>query len=75
MKRSIVIAIVIALLIVVPQFLIGSAIYARVISITAVCLVLWLSEIVPPFVPTLLLWTLVPLTLAPADAKFSLRRF
>ena len=62
----------VALMVVVPQLLIESAVYARVASIAAVCLYLWISEIVPPFVPTLLLWTLVPLLLAPLDAKFAL---
>jgi sodium-dependent dicarboxylate transporter 2/3/5 len=36
-------------------------------------LLLWLSEIVPPFVPTLLLWSLIPILLGPLDdGKFSL---
>ena len=40
--------------------------------VAGICLVLWLSETVPPFVPTLLLWTLVPLTLGSLDKKFGL---
>lgn len=40
--------------------------------IAGTCLVLWLSEIVPPFVPTFLLWTLTPLMLGSFDKKFGL---
>ena len=40
--------------------------------IAGTCLVLWLSEIVPPFVPTFLLWTLAPLMLGSLDKKFGL---
>ncbi|MGB7208522.1 MAG: DASS family sodium-coupled anion symporter [Pyrinomonadaceae bacterium] len=72
MKRWIFLALAAALLIVVPQLLIESATYARIVSIVGVCLLLWISEAVPPFVPTLLLWTLVPLFLAPLDGKFAL---
>ncbi|MEQ1763515.1 MAG: DASS family sodium-coupled anion symporter [Pyrinomonadaceae bacterium] len=72
MNRWVRIAIFAVLLVVVPQIFIESAIYARVVSITGVCLLLWISEAVPPFVPTLLLWTLVPLFLAPLDGGFRL---
>lgn len=41
--------------------------------IAGTCLALWLSEIVPPFVPSFLLWTLVPLTLGALDKKFGLQ--
>lgn len=40
--------------------------------IAGTCLVLWLSESVPPFVPTFLLWTLTPLLLGSFDNKFNL---
>lgn len=72
MKRWIVFALSAALLIATPQLLIESATYARIVSIVGICLLLWISEVVPPFVPTLLLWTLVPLFLAPIDGKFAL---
>lgn len=72
MKRWILFAAVAALLIVGPQLLIESETYARIVSIGGVCLLLWISEIVPPFVPTLVLWTSVPLFLAPLDGKFAL---
>lgn len=41
--------------------LVGDGIQARALAIAAVCLVLWLSEAVPPFVPTLVLLATVPL--------------
>lgn len=72
MKRWILVVVTAALLIIVPQIFIESTIFARIVSIAGVCLLLWISEIVPPFVPTLLLWTLVPLFLAPIDSKFAL---
>jgi solute carrier family 13 (sodium-dependent dicarboxylate transporter), member 2/3/5 len=40
--------------------------------IAGICLTLWLSELVPPFVPTLLLWTLTPILLGSFDKKFDL---
>jgi len=72
MKRWMLVGSAAVLLIVIPNALIGSAIHARIISIVGICLLLWLSEVVPPFVPTLILWTLVPLTLAQIDGKYSL---
>lgn len=72
MKRWITIAIAAVLLIMAPSLFIESAIYSRVVSIAGICLLLWISEIVPPFVPTLLLWALVPLVLAPIDPKYTL---
>lgn len=56
----------------VASLTIESPIIARTVVITGVCLVLWLSEAVPPFVPTLLLWTLTPLLLAQLGEKFFL---
>ena len=38
---------------------------ARAGAIASLCLVLWLTEVVPPFAPTLLLVAAVPLLLAP----------
>jgi sodium-dependent dicarboxylate transporter 2/3/5 len=72
MKRWAAILIAAVLLIIVPPLFIESGIYSRIISIGGICLLLWISEIVPPFVPTLLLWALVPLLLAPIDPKYAL---
>jgi len=45
----------------------------RLTSIIAgTCLILWLTEIVPPFVPTLLLCAFTPLLLGPLDNNFAL---
>lgn len=66
--------IILALLLAViaPPVLIDSPVYARTVIIAGVCLILWLSESVPSFVPTFLLLTLIPLFLASTDAKFNL---
>jgi len=74
MKRWMLVGSAAVLLIVIPNALIESAIHARIVTIAGICLLLWLSEIVPPFVPTLLLWTLVPLSLAQIDDKYALPR-
>lgn len=70
--RRAAIALSLLVAIVLPYFLIASEIDARIASIAAFCLVLWLSEAVPPFVPTLLLWTLATIFLSPLDARYSL---
>ncbi len=46
---------------------------ARAAAIAAFCLVLWLAEAVPPFVPTLLLLVLTPLALGGLGEGFGLR--
>lgn len=74
MNRLMINAATVALLILIPQLLMGSEVHARASSIVAVCLFLWIRGIVPPFVPTLLLWTLVPLLIGPLDARFTLPR-
>ncbi len=43
---------------------------ARATLIAGICLVLWLSEIVPAYVPTFVLWTLTPLLLAPVSKTY-----
>jgi sodium-dependent dicarboxylate transporter 2/3/5 len=45
---------------------------ARATLIAGICLVLWLSEIVPPFVPTLILWALTVVLIGPVSADFQL---
>lgn len=44
---------------------------ARATLIAAICLILWLSEIVPAYVPTFVLWTLTPLLLAPVSNNYA----
>jgi sodium-dependent dicarboxylate transporter 2/3/5 len=58
----------------VPLIWIENPLLARAAVVAAVCLVLWLSEIVPPFVPTIILWTLAPMLLEPYGEQFRLRR-
>ena len=43
---------------------------ARAAVIVCLCLTLWLSETVPPYVPTLFLWALVPLLMQPLGQEF-----
>lgn len=73
MKRWTALALTAVGLLVLPQFLFTSEIHALAVSIASVCLLLWISEAVPPFVPTLLLWAAIPLVLSPVDPKFSLQ--
>lgn len=72
MKRWFLFAIAVAPFLVLPPLLLDSEIHARVISIASVCLLLWIFEVVPPFVPTLLLWALVPLFIGAFDKRFAL---
>src|SRR5687768_5191962 len=72
MWRWAILILLVAVSIIAPPLFIESALFSRVITVTAICLVLWLSEMVPPFVPTLLLWTLTPLLLVSLDKKFNL---
>ena len=65
-------AIALAIAATLPFIAFESTLVARVLAITGVCLVLWLLELVPAFVPTLVLWILVPLFLSPLDPKYSL---
>ncbi len=43
---------------------------ARAALLGSACLVLWLSELIPPYATTLLLLTLTPVLLGPLDAAF-----
>jgi sodium-dependent dicarboxylate transporter 2/3/5 len=55
-----------------PFLLLDSPLASRVVAIVSVCIALWLLDVVPPFVPTLLLWVLIPVFLSPLDSKYSL---
>jgi sodium-dependent dicarboxylate transporter 2/3/5 len=55
-----------------PFLILESPVASRVVAIVSVCIALWLLDVVPAFVPTLLLWVLVPIVLSPLDAKYSL---
>ncbi len=71
MKRWAVTIIAVFLLVAFPLLFIESPVFARVTAVAAVCLYLWISEAAPPFVPTLLLWALIPIVLGPLDPKYA----
>jgi sodium-dependent dicarboxylate transporter 2/3/5 len=48
-----------------------SAIQARATLVAGICLVLWLSEIVPAYVPTFVLWALTTVLLAPVSKNYA----
>src|SRR5918911_2720986 len=52
--------------------LVEDPVLARALIVAGACLVLWLGEAVPPYVPTLVLWALVPLLLQPFGEAFRL---
>src|SRR5688500_11416681 len=47
---------------------------SRAAAIAGVCLVLWLTEVIPLYATTLLLWVSIALWLAPLDQAFALHR-
>lgn len=48
--------------------------FRRAIIVAGVCLTLWLTEVVPPYVPTFALWALTPLLLHGFGDQFQLTR-
>ncbi|MBK8464763.1 MAG: DASS family sodium-coupled anion symporter [Chloracidobacterium sp.] len=72
MIRWLLIIIAVAGIALATVFVFDSYVLRLTTIIAAICLCLWLSEIVPPFVPTFLLFALIPLLLGPFDKKFSL---
>lgn len=51
-----------------------NALMARSAVIAGTCLALWLSGVVPPYVPTFLLWAATPLLLQPLNPDLGLAR-
>lgn len=49
-------------------------IFRRAMIVVGVCLTLWLTEVVPPYVPTIVLWALTPLLLHGFGDQFQLTR-
>jgi sodium-dependent dicarboxylate transporter 2/3/5 len=49
-----------------------NALQARATLIAGICLILWLSEIVPAYVPTFVLWALTAVLLAPVSKDYAL---
>ena len=72
MQRWLFAIVTIAVISISAIFAFDSVILQLTAIIAGACLALWLSEIVPPFVPSFLLWTLVPLTLGAFDKRFGL---
>ncbi len=48
-----------------------NALQARATLIAGICLILWLSEIVPAYVPTFILWALTTVLLAPISKNYA----
>jgi sodium-dependent dicarboxylate transporter 2/3/5 len=48
-----------------------NALQARATLIAGICLILWLSEIVPAYVPTFVLWALTAVLLAPVSKNYA----
>ncbi|HWN12130.1 MAG TPA: DASS family sodium-coupled anion symporter [Pyrinomonadaceae bacterium] len=64
-----------AIVLVISSWLwIKDPLFARALAIAGICLTLWLTEVVPPYVPTLLLWALTPLLLGGHGEQFYLAR-
>ena len=72
MRRWAILIFLLMVSIIAPALFIESALFSRVVTVAAICLILWLSELVPPFVPSLILWTLTPLLLVSLDNRFHL---
>lgn len=72
MRMRAVIALGCILLLAPATLLIADPVHARAALIGGACLVLWLTELVPPFVPTLLLLVLTPLLLGGLGADYRL---
>lgn len=64
----------IAALVVSSWLWIDDPVFARASAIAGICLVLWLTEVVPPYVPTLFLWAITPLLLSRYGEPFQLAR-
>jgi sodium-dependent dicarboxylate transporter 2/3/5 len=56
----------------VAGFGVEGAVASRAVLIGGACLVLWLTEVVPPFVPTLLLVGATPMLMGPLSADYRL---
>ena len=70
--RWLIVAGIIVCIVLLSLNLIKDPAHSRAAIIAGVCLTLWLSEAVPPFVPTLVLWALTPLLLGGLEAEYRL---
>lgn len=60
--------------VVLPWVLTEDPVIAGAAAVGGLCLVLWLGELVPPYVPTFVLWALTPLALGSFGEQFGLRQ-
>ncbi len=72
MRTNIIKLVVAAVVALLPIVIVDVPLQARVLAIAFFCLAVWFLEIAPPFVPTFLLWALVPLLLLPLDSSYSM---
>lgn len=72
--RWFVAAILVAIVVVSALLGIKEPVFSRAVAIAGTCLVLWLTEVVPPYVPTLILWAMTPLLLSGYGQQFHLSR-
>jgi len=66
--------VVLALILMVSVFSLtffDNTLQARATLIAGICLILWLSEIVPAYVPTFVLWALTTILLAPVSKNYA----
>jgi sodium-dependent dicarboxylate transporter 2/3/5 len=71
-RRNVVVVAALLLLAVSAWFGIDNPLFARVVILGGTVLILWLSEIVPPYVPTLLLLAAIPLWLGSLSPAYRL---
>ena len=69
-----IVVLIVAILAALIRIGINDPVIQRAAIIAAVCLTLWLSEIVPAFVPTFILWGLTPVLLQTLSDHFRLTR-
>jgi len=73
-RRLLLAAILIVSCLSVSLIWISDPVLSRATMVTGVCLILWLTEVVPPYVPTFMLWALTPLLLVRFGDQFQLTR-
>jgi sodium-dependent dicarboxylate transporter 2/3/5 len=73
-RRLLLAAILIVSCLCVSRIWISDPVLSRVSIVAGVCLTLWLTEVVPPYVPTFVLWALTPLLLVRFGDQFQVTR-
>jgi sodium-dependent dicarboxylate transporter 2/3/5 len=70
LKQWLIVVFILVIIVASSLSLIKNPIHARAAVIAGVCLTLWLSEVVQPYVPTFVLWAITPLLLQPLATEF-----